>query len=232
MRDDETVAALRGALAASEVLDSREISDALLAIMRAESARRKAVAKDLTRTQKRRVAKRLGGESIRAIAKAEGRAPSTVAESLSAPSVRAYIAARLRIMRAGDQPLFDALLERLADLAFNAQRPGPGFMVPDNRIRFEAIQKLLLYYAGDDELTRQRVAPSPGVLAPGAIAGEPIPSLSAPKDTPDIVETILERSLTATERRSVTRTKPVQNQSEVAPARRQKRHPQRSDPAQ
>ncbi len=155
----KSVAACSGALAASLVLDSPEVANALRAIMQAELARREASTKRLTPTQNRRVAKRLEGESVRAIAKSEGRAPSTISESLAAPSVRAYIAARLRIARVGDQPLIDTLLERLMDLAFNATRPGPGPMVPDNRTRLDAILKLLHYY--DPETAARRAGSRP-----------------------------------------------------------------------
>lgn len=209
--DRKIVAALSGTLAASRELDSPEVLHAMLAIMRAEQARREASKKALTRTQKRRVAKRLEGESIRAIANAEGRAPSSVAESLAAPSVRAYIAARLRIMRAGDQPLFDVLLERLADIAFNATRPGPGYMVPDNRMRFDAILKLLYYYdPGDGGAASERAIPSSRGTSEAIGGPEAVPALPPADDTPSVTQTIIERSLTATERRAVTRTKPVQ----------------------
>lgn len=212
------VAALSGAFAASRELDSPDVLHAMLAILRADDARREATKKGLTRTQKRRVAKRLEGQSIRAIANAEGRAPSTVAESLAAPSVRAYIAARLRIMRAGDQPIFDLLLERLADLAFNATRPGPGYMVPDNRVRFDAILKLLHYYdPGDGGATSERATPSTRGASEAIGGSEPIPALPSTDDTPGVTQTVIERSLTATERRAVTRTIPVQNAPKTRP---------------
>jgi hypothetical protein len=187
-------------------IDPPEVIRAELALLEGESAYRRALA-ETTPTQQRRAKEHLSGKSVRAIAKEEGRAPSTVSESLTAPSVRALIAAQLRLMSANGEPVFLAALRELASIALGAQRPGPFGMVPDNRVRLDAILKLLHYYD-----------PSDGdvpALAPGKTKFPRAPlSLEAPEPTSalptrDFVEqAVIERSITAQERRTLTRTKP------------------------
>lgn len=164
---------------ASEVLDSPEVYGAVQSIVKAELARR-----GLSPTQERRAIARLEGQSIRAIAKAEGRAPSTIAESLAAPSVRARIAAELRLIRVEETPLLRAVLSELVQIALGAQKPGPLGRCPDYRTRLDACVKVLHYYDASD----------------GA-------SAEAPHGT--VEQLAVERSITATERRVRTRTKPA-----------------------
>jgi hypothetical protein len=164
-------------------VDSPEVCDAVRAIARAELA-----GHGLTTTQERRAVARLEGKSIREIAKAEGRAPSTVAESLSAPTVRARIAAELRFIRVDDEPLLRAVLRQLVRIAFGAERPGQFGRWPDYRTRLDACVKLLHYYDAGEATT------------------------PAPRDT--VEQLTVERSITATERRVATRTKPGQSKGE------------------
>jgi hypothetical protein len=159
-------------------VDSRAVRDAVRAIAMAELAER-----GLTKTQERRAVARLEGKSIRAIAKAEGRAPSTIAESLAAPTVRARIAAELRLIRVEGQPLVRAVLTQIVKIAFGAEKQGPLGRCPDYRTRLDACVKLLHYYDADDAATP-----------------------AAPQDT--VEQLTVERSITATERRVATRTKP------------------------
>lgn len=165
-------------------VDSPAVRDAVCAIAKAELAER-----GLTATQERRAVARLQGKSIRAIAKAEGRAPSTVAESLSAPTVRARIAAELRLVRVDDEPLVRAVLRQVIQIAFGAEKPGPLGRYPDYRTRLDACVKLLSYYDAD-------AAPTP----------------APPRDT--VEQLTVERSITATERRVATRTKPGRTEGE------------------
>ncbi len=177
MNDKASTSGLGGDVRVSEVLDSPEVYGAVQAIIKAELARR-----GLTPTQERRAIARLEGQSIRAIAKAEGRAPSTVAESLAAPSVRARIAAELRLIRVEGTPLLRAVLAELVQIALGATKPGPLGRCPDYRTRLDACVKVLHLYDA----------------ANGTESGA-----SGPAE-----QLAVERSITATERRVTTRTKP------------------------
>ena len=187
-------------------IDPPEVIEAELALLNGELEYRRVLA-ETTPTQQRRAKEYLSGKTVRAIAKEEGRAPSTVSESLTAPSVRGLIAAQLRLMSANGEPVFLAALRELASIALGAQRPGPFGMVPDNRVRLDAILKLLHYYDPSDG-----VAPP---LASGKAKRSRVPlSLESPEPTAalppgDFVEqAVIERSITARERRTLTRTKP------------------------
>ena len=181
MSEKSTVDDLGAGLRVSAVLDSPEIYAAVQSIFKAELARRDG----LSPTQERRAIARAQGKSIREIAEAEGRAPSTIAESLAAPTVRARIAAELRLMYVNQKPVLRAVLEQLVTIALGAEKPGGpyGDRWPDYRTRLDACMKLLNYYDAPD----------------GSERGSSPPAFE---------QEAVERSITATERRVTTRTKP------------------------
>ncbi len=184
MSEKPAVDDLKARIRVSEVLDSPEVYGAVRSILKAELARRES----LSPTQERRAIARVQGKSIREIAQAEGRAPSTIAESLAAPTVRARIAAELRLMYVKQKPLLSAVLEQLVTIALGAEKPGGpyGDSWPDYRTRLDACMKLLHYYDASDGSDR-------GVT------------------TASVEQEAVERSITATERRVTTRTKPGRN---------------------
>jgi hypothetical protein len=166
---------------ALNLLDSPEVCAAMRSIVKAEL-----VLRGLSPTQERRAIARLEGQSIREIAKAEGRAPSTVAETLAAPSVRARIAAELRLIHVNKESLLRAVLRELVTIALEATKLGPFGRSADYRTRLDACVKVLHYYDASD----------------GASPEPPHPVLE---------QSAVERSITATERRVTTRTKPGRN---------------------
>jgi hypothetical protein len=158
----------------------------------------------LTPTQERRAARRLKGETLREIAKAEGCSPSSVADTLKAAPVREMIASALRDMSVqktlrktnewggkeeseiSKEPLLQALLNELARLAIDAMRPGPNGMVPDNRTRLDAILKLLAYFDPGENESQQGFMATSQASAPG------------------VMQTVTQRALIATERQTTT----------------------------
>jgi hypothetical protein len=158
----------------------------------------------LTPTQERRAARRLKGETLREIAKAEGCSPSSVADTLKSAPVREMISATLRDMSVqktlrktnewggkeeseiSNEPLLQALLNELARLAIDAMRPGPNGMVPDNRTRLDAILKLLAYFDPEENESQQGFMATSQASAPG------------------VMQTVTQRALIATERQTTT----------------------------
>lgn len=188
MSEKPTIDALKGEVRACKVLDSSEVYDAMQSIFKAELARR-----GLSPVQERRAIARVQGKSIRQIAEAEGRAPSTIAESLAAPSVRARIGAELRLIKIKGEPLLRAVLHQVITIALGAEKPGGpyGQRWPDYRTRLDACIKLLHYY---DAASNREPEPARG----------------------GVEQFSVEQSITATERRITTRTKPGRKRVESA----------------
>ena len=140
----------------------------------------------LTETQRRRVLKRVSGSSLAQIAEEEGRAVSTVDESLKAPAVTHFfsiLGVAMRAHKRADGTEIDpilACLTNIADIAHNAMRAvvvgdGNGHshvqMVPDYTTRLAASAKLISLV---DQRPEARAVPAAGVHggAPPASASE------------------------------------------------------------
>lgn len=144
-----------------------------------------AALEQLTETQRRRVLKRVSGSSLAQIAEEEGRAVSTIDESLKAPGVQGFFSILGVAMRAHKRadgteihPIL-ASLTNIADIAHNAMRAvvvgdGNGHshvqMVPDYPTRLAASAKLI-------SLVDKKPEPPP-IPAAGVHNGAPTASAS------------------------------------------------------
>lgn len=119
----------------------------------------------LTETQRHRLIERLGGKSLQQIATTEGKSKSAIAESLKAPAVRrtlSILGQQMTVKQDGaDVNLIAALLGELSEIALSATKVvvvGSGVrIVADNRMRLDAISKLLTLIDKPPESDRQIV---------------------------------------------------------------------------